>query len=99
MPTTAARSAAFEQTYSEYRGLMFALAKRILGDAALAEDAVSDASIKVLEHYDCLEEPVGPRTRRTRYCLTPPEVEPMPPPIIVIKTTSNKTHKELSMGS
>ena len=67
---TAARNAAFEQTYAEYRGLMYALAHRILGDAALAEDAVSDASLKVLEHYDCLGEPVGPRTRRFVAVLT-----------------------------
>ena len=65
MQTNAARNAAFERTYAEYRGLMLALAKRILGDADLAEDAVSDASVKLLEHYDCLEEPVSPRTRRS----------------------------------
>ena len=70
MLTTAARNAAFEQTYAEYRGLMLALAGRILGDAALAEDAVSDASVKLLEHYDCLEAPVGPRTRRFVAVLT-----------------------------
>lgn len=70
MQTNAARNAAFEQTYAEYRGLMFALARRILGDATLAEDAVSDASVKLLEHYDCLEAPVGPKTRRFVAVLT-----------------------------
>ncbi len=70
MQTNAVRNADFERTYAEYRGLMFALARRILGDAALAEDAVSDASVKLLEHYDCLAEPVGPRTRRFVAVLT-----------------------------
>ena len=70
MPATAARNAAFERTYAEYRGLMYALAKRVLGDAALAEDAVSDASVKLLEHWDCVEEPVSPRTRRFVAVLT-----------------------------
>ena len=54
----------FERTYSEYRGLMLALANRILQDPALAEDAVSESMVKVLEHWDCLDEPVSPRTRR-----------------------------------
>ena len=54
----------FERTYAEYRGLMLALANRILQDQDLAEDAVSEASVKVLEYYDCLDAPVSPRTRR-----------------------------------
>lgn len=70
MLTTAVRNAAFSQTYAEYRGLMFALARRILGDDALAEDAVSEASIKLLEHYDCLDAPISPRTRSFTAVLT-----------------------------
>ena len=60
----------FEQTYTEYRALMYCLAYRILRDEGLAEDAVSEAAVKVLEHYDCLAEPVGPRTRRFVAVLT-----------------------------
>ena len=70
MPLTAGRKDDFAQTYAEYRGMMLALAKRILGDAALAEDVVSEASIKVLEHYDRLDGPTGPRTRRFVAVLT-----------------------------
>ena len=61
---------AFEQTYLAYRGLMFRLARQILGDDALAEDAVSDALVKLLGHYDCVREPVGPQTRRYVAVLT-----------------------------
>ena len=60
----AARSRDFEQTWLAYRGLMLRLARDILGNESLAEDAVSEAAVKLLEHYDCLEAPTGPRTRR-----------------------------------
>ena len=64
------RAPVFEQTYLAYRALMFRLARDILGDDALAEDAVSDALVKLLEHYDCVSEPVSPRTRRYVAVLT-----------------------------
>ena len=38
----------FERTYSEYRGLMLALANRILQDPALAEDAVQETFMHLL---------------------------------------------------
>ena len=64
------RAPAFEQTYLAYRSMMIRLAKGILGEDALAEDAVSDALVKLLEHYDCVAEPVSPRTRRYVAVLT-----------------------------
>ena len=64
------RAPDFEQTYLAYRDLMFRLAKQILRNDALAEDAVSDALVKLLEHYDCVREPVGPQTRRYAAVLT-----------------------------
>lgn len=60
----ASRSWDFTQTYEAYRGLMFRLARDILGDDSLAEDAVSEAAVKLWEHYDCLESPTGPQARR-----------------------------------
>ena len=65
-----ARSRGLEQTYLEYRGLMFRLARDILGDDASAEDAVSEALVKLVAHSDCLEAPTGPKTRRFVAVLT-----------------------------
>ena len=60
----AARSRDYERTYLEYYRLMFRLARDILGSDDLAEDAVSDALVKLYEHYDCVESPTGPKTKR-----------------------------------
>ena len=54
----------FEQTYTAYRALMFRLARDILQDDDLAEDAAADAAVKLWEHYDCLEAPTGPQAKR-----------------------------------
>lgn len=59
-----------EKTYLEYRGLMFRLARDILGDDTLAEDAVSEALVRLVARSDCLEEATGPRTRRFVAVLT-----------------------------
>lgn len=42
----------FEALYFEYRHLMFYIANKILDDQGLAEDAVHQAFIKVLENFD-----------------------------------------------
>ena len=65
-----ARRSDWERTYLEYRGLMFRLAKNILGSDELAEDAVSETVVKLLKHYDCLDSPTGPRTKRFAAVLT-----------------------------
>jgi RNA polymerase sigma-70 factor (ECF subfamily) len=54
----------FEQTYQAYHALMFRLARDILQDDDLAEDAAADAAVKLWEHYDCLTEPTGPQAKR-----------------------------------
>lgn len=66
----AARSRDFEVTYLAYHSMMLHLARNILRDEGLAEDAVSDALVKLYEHYDCLEAPTGPQTRRYAAVLT-----------------------------
>ena len=65
-----ARRRDLETTYLEYRCMMFRLARDILGDDASAEDAVSEALVKLVAHSDCLEAPTGPRTRRFVAVLT-----------------------------
>lgn len=67
---SAARSRDFERTYRAYHSMMLQLARNILGDQGLAEDATSDAMVKLYEHYDCLEAPTGPQTRRYAAVLT-----------------------------
>ena len=54
----------FEETYTAYRALMFRLARNILQDDDLAEDAAAEAAMKLWEHYDCLESPTGPQAKR-----------------------------------
>lgn len=66
----ASRRARFEKTYQAYRALMFRLARDILRDDDLAEDAAADAAMKLWEHYDCLEEPTGPQAKRYVAVLT-----------------------------
>ena len=46
----------FEQIYHQYRKLMFYIANQILCDDALAEDAVQDAFIKIIENLDKIED-------------------------------------------
>ena len=68
--SAAERRTRFEETYRTYRALMFRLARNILPDDALAEDAASDAAVKLWEHYDCLSEPTGPQAKRFVAVLT-----------------------------
>ncbi|MBA1334991.1 MAG: RNA polymerase ECF-type sigma factor [Firmicutes bacterium] len=42
----------FESLYVTYRKLMFYVANRILNDESLAEDAVHQAFVKILENFD-----------------------------------------------
>ncbi|AUS98807.1 RNA polymerase subunit sigma-24 [Clostridium thermosuccinogenes] len=46
----------FETLYMTYRKLMFHVANRILNDELLAEDAVHQTFLKILENFDKLEE-------------------------------------------
>ena len=64
------RRAKFEETYTAYRSLMFQLARNILRDDDLAEDAAADAAMKLWQHYDCLEAPTGPQAKRYVAVLT-----------------------------
>jgi len=45
----------FELLYITYRKLMFHVANRILNDERLAEDAVHQAFVKILENFDKIE--------------------------------------------
>ena len=66
----ASRRARFEETYQAYRALMFRLARNILQDDNLAEDAAADAAMKLWANYDCLTEPTGPQAKRYVAVLT-----------------------------
>ena len=46
----------FEAIYSTYRNLMYYIAKRILKDDSLAEDAVHNAFIRIINHLDKLQD-------------------------------------------
>ena len=46
----------FEQLYIQYRKLMFYIAKGILQDDFLAEDAVHNAFLRIINHLDKIEE-------------------------------------------
>ena len=48
----AARSRDFERTYLAYHSMMLHLARNILRDEGLAEDAVSDVLLKLYQHYE-----------------------------------------------
>jgi RNA polymerase sigma-70 factor (ECF subfamily) len=52
MLTSAEEQSKFEALYFEYRNLMFYITNKILNDRGLAEDAVHQAFIKVLENFD-----------------------------------------------
>ena len=64
------RRARFEETYRAYGTLMFRLARNILRDDDLAEDAAAEAAVKLWEHYDCLQAPTGPQAKRYVAVLT-----------------------------
>lgn len=53
----------FEQLYHRYRGLMFHVAMQILGNESDAEDAVHEAFLSILKHFDSVSEPKSPKTR------------------------------------
>jgi len=46
----------FEQLYTTYRKLMFFVANRILKDPSLAEDAIHQAFLKIMENLDKIEQ-------------------------------------------
>ena len=53
----------FEQIYSEYKGLMYYVAYKILNNTHDAEDAVHNAFIKIAENINRVDEAVCPRTQ------------------------------------
>lgn len=54
----------FEELYHEYERLLFYIAKKRLGDDHLAEDAVHETFIRVIRHFDEIDEICCPRTKR-----------------------------------
>lgn len=54
----------FEELYNEYERLMFFIARKKLGSNQLAEDAVNDAFIRIIKHFDEIEQIACPRTKR-----------------------------------
>ena len=52
-----------EQLYQQYRSTMFGVAFKILNDAPLAEDAVSEALIKIIRHRNKLTDIFCHKTR------------------------------------
>ena len=54
----------FIKLYDKYRNLMFYIAKDILKDDHLAEDAVQEAFINISKNLDKVREPVSSETRR-----------------------------------
>ena len=52
----------FEFVYEKYKRLMWSKAFDILKDYALAEDAVSEAFIRVYRNFHRIEDPVSPQT-------------------------------------
>ena len=53
----------FEQIYIQYRSLMLSRAYEILHDTGLAEDAVHNAFIRILQNVSKLDEVESPRTK------------------------------------
>lgn len=53
----------FERLYLNYRQTMFYAANRILHDTHLAEDAVHQAFLRVIDHLDKINENDGHKTR------------------------------------
>ncbi len=60
---TEAEKSKFEQLYLIYRQMMFFVAKQILEDSYLAEDAVHQAFLKIIDHFDKIGEIDCPKTR------------------------------------
>lgn len=52
-----------ERIYEEYRGLMFYVARQLLGNDQDAEDAVHDAFLKLAKNLEKISDPVCPKTR------------------------------------
>ncbi len=52
-----------EQLYYQYRNLMFYVARDVLRDDRLAEDAVHQAFVRIIKHLDGVEEIVSHKTR------------------------------------
>lgn len=59
---TEAHRSKFEQIYTQYHGLMYHVAYRLLQHPQDAEDAVHHAFVTIAEHIGKIEEP-GPRTK------------------------------------
>lgn len=53
----------FEQLYRTYRGLMFHVAKRILNHDSDAEDAVHQAFLSIINHFEKISEVTCPKTQ------------------------------------
>lgn len=53
----------FEKVYNAYKGLMFHVANRILGNEQDAEDAVHNAFIKIAENIQKIGDAVCPKTQ------------------------------------
>lgn len=53
----------FEKVYNAYKGLMFYVANRILGNEQDAEDAVHNAFIKIAENIQKIGDAVCPKTQ------------------------------------
>ena len=54
----------FEELYYQYERLLYFIAKQRLGDVHLAEDAVNETFIRVIRHFDGIDEIDSPRTKR-----------------------------------
>lgn len=54
----------FDELYYQYERLLYFIAKQRLGDIHLAEDAVNETLIRVIRHFDGIDEIDSPRTRR-----------------------------------
>ena len=54
----------FIKMYRQYRNLMFYIAKDILHDDYLAEDAVHDAFVVLSKNFEKVREPISPETKR-----------------------------------
>lgn len=53
----------FEKVYLQYRGLMYTVAYRILGNPSDAEDAVHNAFLKIAENIDKISDPGCAKTK------------------------------------
>lgn len=60
----------FEILYEKYRYLMFKVAKEVLADNYLAEDAVHDAFFKVAKNMEKIKETESPETKRFLIVIT-----------------------------